>query len=269
MDEGETPPLEDIADALNELPNVAGGMWKAKREAWGETYQLGLPMFARGNSWIRFFPRGVNAMSQRLVGPRGLTLQMVLIWRYSESPGGDGKMTTQVPNEQIQGEVAAQHRIPMDVLREATESVINTCEVQMDLPLQASSNPQDPRDADVEYGSSIALTSPTGAWNLAVMGNRESCYRLTRILFAMEEDETPAMEDMADAVSELVNVAAGVMKSMRAEAGEKVQIGLPLFMEGRSCIEFFASGIHGMSQSLTGADGLEFHVILIWQEGKA
>ena len=90
---------------------------------------------------------------------------------------------------------------------------------------------------------------------------------MTRSLFAMEADESPEMEDIADAMGEIANVAAGVMKSSRAAAGQKVQLGLPLFMEGRSCIEFFASGIHGMAQTVTGPDDLDFHVILIWQEG--
>ena len=36
-------------------------------------------------------------------------------------------------------------------------------------------------------GSSIALTTEEGGgWNLAVMGSKDSCEKLTRILFAME-----------------------------------------------------------------------------------
>ena len=71
-----------------------------------------------------------------------------------------------------------------------------------------------------------------------------------------------------DGIGEIANVAADVFKASRLEAGERVQIGLPLFMEGRGCIEFFASGLQGLSQSLNGPDGIAVHVILIWQEGK-
>ena len=83
----------------------------------------------------------------------------------------------------------------------------------------------------------------------------------------MEPDEEPEMEDLADGLGEIVNVAAGVLKAKRPEAGQKVQLGLPLFMEGRGCIEFFASGLQGISQNLRGPDGISVHVILIWQEG--
>jgi CheY-specific phosphatase CheX len=72
---------------------------------------------------------------------------------------------------------------------------------------------------------------------------------------------------MADAIGEIANVAAGVLKSSRAKAGQAVQLGLPLFLEGSSCIEFFASGIQGMAQTVRGPNNLEAHVIIIWQEG--
>ncbi len=83
----------------------------------------------------------------------------------------------------------------------------------------------------------------------------------------MEDNEEPEMADVADAVGEIANVAAGVLKSSRAKAGQAVQLGLPLFMAGSSCIEFFASGIQGMAQTIRGDGGLEAHVIIIWQEG--
>jgi len=259
----EDPGLADTADALNEIPNVAAGMWKARRDAKGERYQLGLPMFLRGSTWLRFFSKGVNAISQHLVGPEGTRLQVVLIWQSGVQPGGIHSMSTQT----TQTADASAH-LPVNVLQEATKAVVNTCEVQMGLPLEIDDNPRDPREAAVDYGSSIALTTPEGGgWNLAVMADRHSCEVLTRILFAMEGDETPEMEDMADGIGEIANVAAGVFKASRQEAGQQVQIGLPLFMEGRGCIDFFASGLHGLSQSLNGPDGIVVHVIIIWQEG--
>jgi hypothetical protein len=161
----------------------------------------------------------------------------------------------------------ADANIPKKVLQEAVQAVVDTCRIQMDLDLEVDPNPSDPRDADVAYGSSIALTSETGSWQLAVMGNQASCEALTRNLFAMADDETPEREDMADGIGEIANVAAGVMKSSRAAAGQRVQLGLPLFLEGKSCIEFFASGVRGMAQTVRGLDDLEVYVILIWQEG--
>ena len=263
LPDDEAPALADTADALNEIPNVAAGMWKACREGKGEHYQLGLPLFLRGSTWLRVFSKGVNALSQPLAGPGGVSLQVVLIWQSGVKPGGILPMST----ETTQAADTTAH-LPVNVLQEATTAVANTCEVQMGLPLEIEANPGDPREADVDFGSNIALTTAEGGgWNLAVMGDRASCEKLTRILFAMEDGETPEMEDLADGIGEIANVAAGVFKASRLEAGQAVQIGLPLFMEGRGCIDFFTSGLHGLSQSLNGPDGIVVHVIIIWQEG--
>ncbi len=264
MEEDEDPPMEDMSDALNELPNVAAGVWKAMREkSAGEQYQLGLPIFLRGNSWITYFPRRVNAVAQKLKGPDGLVLQVILMWSYCENAGGCQLMTTHTHDvTAVKG-----NSVPAQVLKEAVQAVVDTCSIQMDLQLEVQDIPSDPRQADVEYGSSIALTAENGGWNLAVMANKPGCEELTRALFAMESDEHPEMEDMADAIGEIANVAAGVLKASRAKAGQVVQLGLPLFLEGKSCIEFFASGIQGMAQTVSGPNGLEAHVIIIWQEG--
>ncbi len=81
--------------------------------------------------------------------------------------------------------------VPAQVLQEAVKAVVTTCAVQMDLELTVDENPVDPRQAQVEYGSSIALTAENGGWNLAVMANGPGCRELTRALFAMEPDEEP------------------------------------------------------------------------------
>jgi len=264
MEEDEEVTLEDRGDALNEIPNVAAGVWKAKREkSAGEQYQLGLPIFMKGNGWIKYFPRGVNAISQKLKSSDGICMQLVLIWRYVTNNGGILQMTTQ----QADASSTSANSVPAQVLKEAVTAVVDTCRIQMDLDLEVDPNPSDPREAQVDYGSGIALTAENGGWQLAVMGNKEGCSSLTRSLFAMEDDEVPEMEDLADAMGEIANVAAGVLKSSRAKAGQKVQLGLPLFMEGSNCIEFFASGIQGMAQTVNGPNNLQIHVILIWQEG--
>jgi hypothetical protein len=263
LDPDVRPELADVADAMNEFPNVAGGMWKAMRDQHGERYQLGLPLFMRGSSWLRFFSKGVNAIAQKLSGPEGVSFQIVLIWQSGVKPGGITTMSTQTAVPSCEAA-----NLPIQVLQEATLAVINTCEVQMGVSLEIEENPGDPREANVQYGSSIALTAEVGGgWNLAVMGDKDSCFKLTRVLFAMEEDEDPAMEDLADGIGEIANVAAGVFKASRLAAGQRVQLGLPLFIEGRSCIDFFAAGLQGLSQSLNGPDGITVHVILIWQEG--
>ncbi len=261
MEEDEELTMEDMGDALNEIPNVAAGVWKAKREkSADEWYQLGLPTFFKGNGWLTFFPRGVNAIAQKLKGPDGVSLQVILVWQYSENAGGTQQMSTNTVE-------TTNVSVPAQVLQEAVKAVVDTCAIQLDVPLDVDPNPSDPREASVDFGSAIALTAANGGWQLAVMANKKSCAQLTRAMFQMESDEDPEMADMADAVGEIANVAAGVLKSSRAKAGQAVQLGLPLFMEGGSCIEFFARGVQGMAQTIRGADGLEAHVVIIWQEG--
>jgi CheY-specific phosphatase CheX len=261
MEDDEEITMEDMSDALNEIPNVGAGVWKAQREKTaGEWYQLGLPTFLKGNSWIKYFPRGINAISQKLSGPGGINLQVILIWRYIDHAGGNQQMSTSTID-------STGLNVPAQVLQEAVKAVVDTCSIQMDLHLEVDPNPSDPREASVEYGTAIALTAENGGWQLAVMASKDSCMDLTRAMFAMEPDEDPEMADMADAVGEIANVAAGVLKSSRAAAGQAVQLGLPLFMEGGSCIEFFARGIQGMAQTIRGQSGLEAHVVIIWQEG--
>ncbi len=261
MEEDEELGMEDMGDAINEIPNVAAGVWKAMREkSADEWYQLGLPTFFRGNGWLTFFPRGINAISQKLKGPDGISMQVLLIWQYSDNAGGTQQMSTSTVESK---EVA----VPAQVLQEAVKAVVDTCSIQMDIKLDVDPNPSDPREASVDFGSAIALTAENGGWQLAVMANKESCAMFTRAMFAMEPDEEPEMADIADSVGEVANVAAGVLKASRAKSGQAVQLGLPLFMEGGSCIEFFARGVQGMAQTVRGADGLEAHVVIIWQEG--
>ncbi len=264
MEEDEPLTMEDMGDALNEIPNVAAGVWKAVREKKNEEYQLGLPIFLKGNSWITFFPRGINAISQKLKGPDGLSLQVILIWKYgTTNAGGEQQMTTNTA--EVRSSLGAS--VPAQVLQEAVKAVVDTLVIQVGLEIEVDSSPSDPREANVEYGSAIALTSENGGWQLAVMASQDSCNILTKALFAMEDDEEPEMADLADAIGEVANVAAGVLKASRAKAGQAVQLGLPLFMQGSSCIDFFASGITGMAQTIRGDGGMEAHVIIIWQEG--
>jgi hypothetical protein len=188
---------------------------------------------------------------------------VVLIWQSGDVTEGCPVMTTATTSP-----VETAISLPIKVLQEAVESTVATCAIQMKVALTVSDNPGDPRDAQVDFGSTIALTTEHGGgWNLAVMADQASCNALTRVLFAMEPDEEPERADLADGLGEIVNVAAGVLKAKRLEAGQKVQLGLPLFMEGRGCIEFFASGLQGISQNLQGPGGISVHVILIWQEG--
>ena len=153
------------------------------------------------------------------------------------------------------------------MFRNAVDAVIEACDVQMGVTLEPEGNVRPPDPTRSAYGSSIALTDVDGGSNMVLVGDADSCARLTRAMFDMEDDEEVGEEDMADALGELVNITAGGFKAKCAEAGKKLQLGLPLFLEGGGCIEFFVNGVSGAAQPLVGPDGIRIQMVLIWKGG--
>lgn len=153
----------------------------------------------------------------------------------------------------------------LQLLDDAVESVIETCEMQLMLPLEVAGATTSPDHDCSTYGSAIALTDPTGGYNLMLVGDENSIRTLTRKLFFLEEGEEVTRDDMADAIGELVNVAAGAVKSARQEDKPDLQLGLPLFLTGSGCIEFLANGVYATAQPITGPENIRFQMIMIWR----
>lgn len=150
-------------------------------------------------------------------------------------------------------------------LLDAVSSVVETCDVQFAQVYEVVDQAPD-LDA-ARCGSSISLTNDQGGMILAMLCDRATGESLTRLLFEMDEDEEVPVEDLADALNEIVNVAAGVFKSLRSEAGQSLNLGLPLFLEGGNSIKFVRSGTKDQSRLIRHADGTSIQVHLIWQEG--
>lgn len=157
----------------------------------------------------------------------------------------------------------------LELLDKGVESVIETAEMQLMLTLEASGETGDPDREYSDCGSGIALTDPTGGYNLMLMGNRPSIETLTRKLFFLEDDEEVSMEDIADAIGELVNVAAGTVKSKRDDDKPDLQLGLPLFLTGSGCIDFLSNGVFAAAQKITGPEDIQFQMIIIWQGSRS
>ena len=83
----------------------------------------------------------------------------------------------------------------------------------------------------------------------------------------MEEDEGPAAEDLADALGEIVRVAAGGVKADGAAAGGELGFGRPSFLDADGCGEFFTGGVNGLAQTLRGPGNFEAHVVLVDRRG--
>jgi len=259
----EDPTMEDISDALAEIPNVAGGMFKAIRAEAGEKLRLGLPIFSKGSGSARLFPRGVKWIAQNIRGPEELTFQIGLIYQDGAEAEGNTEMATTnslaVPKE------ATGTMTPEAVLQEAIDASIHTCEIQLGLQATKNGTIGIPDANTIALGSTIALTSDTGCWNYGWMCDAATAKSLTRILFALEETEEPTPEDIADALGELANVAGGTLRAKLVGAGAAVQLGLPLFMDSSSCLEFLAPGIQDCAQQLTLSNGQSIQIIIIYQ----
>lgn len=115
-------------------------------------------------------------------------------------------------------------------LAAAAEAVRETCCLQLGLALQPA--PEDggaPAAADWCL-SGIDLTAAGGRWRLTLLADAQSARRLTQRLFGLDPDEDPEPADLADALKELVNIAAGVFKRDRRDPW--LHIALPEFAEG-------------------------------------
>ena len=154
---------------------------------------------------------------------------------------------------------------PQSIFHDAVLSVRETCDIQLGVQFDESSGePREP--AAVWYGSAIRLSAVEGAWMYGVVCDRHSCEELTRLLFAMAEEDDVSLEEMADALNEVVNVAAGVFKTKRAVLDESLQIGLPTFMERVPGFGDRRNGLRAASCRLDGGS-LDLHVVVYWQEG--
>ncbi len=82
-------------------------------------------------------------------------------------------------------------------------------------------------------GSYIPVVSDNSAVHIGVVSNKEGCVELTRMLLGMEPDEELSQDDVTDAMGEVVNILAGAVKTVLAEAFSNLILGLPIVIDGR------------------------------------
>lgn len=147
-------------------------------------------------------------------------------------------------------------------LEVAADAVRETCELQLGLVLQASS--PDGRMVQKKtdwYRSDIYLAARDGRWRLTLVVDSPSAGRLAQKLFALDPDEEPRLEELADALNELVNIAAGVFK--RDQRVTPLRLTLPRFAEGWPDLPPAAGGKAAVHLSAGTAD-LQICVLLCW-----
>jgi hypothetical protein len=154
-------------------------------------------------------------------------------------------------------------------LASAVDAVLETCALQLGLVLQplpapaaASVAAADVPPATVWYRSGIDLAAPGGRWRLMLVSDAPSAHLLAQRLFALDPEEEAGHEELADALNELVNIAAGVLK--RLHRGSSLRIAFPVFAEGWP----------GTAEPVGGEDSVVLaagphapliHVLLAWQ----
>lgn len=163
-------------------------------------------------------------------------------------------------------------------LQGAVEAVLESCRALMDLELKVEGQPLDPRQAQLAGGSGLDLVGldlegqglqdpvterATGAWRLAILCNATAGREFTRKIFAMDEDEEPAVEDLTDALGEIVRTASDGLKAACAAAGREVRTGRPAFLDAQGCDGFLHGGIKGLAQTLRGPGDFEAHLVLV------
>lgn len=82
-------------------------------------------------------------------------------------------------------------------------------------------------------GAFLQMVAPKDPVLIGLIGPDASCHALSKILLGMGPEEELSVTDMNDAMGELINVAAGGLKSRMGVLGGSMQLGLPLFLQGR------------------------------------
>ena len=82
-----------------------------------------------------------------------------------------------------------------------------------------------------DTGASLSLVSEHQRVQISLLGERAGLERLARTFMMLPDDEALVWLDAADAVSEIVNVVAGALKSEMIDEVPSLRLGLPLFAE--------------------------------------
>jgi hypothetical protein len=112
-------------------------------------------------------------------------------------------------------------------------------------------------------GAFIPLAGPGLGAQLGMVGSEDECRALAAALLQVEAAEAAALSqaEIADAVCEVVNIAAGHVKARLTEAHPGLTLGLPLFIQGAvRPRERMAVDVFGVR-----AGGASFVVVLLLQ----
>lgn len=84
-------------------------------------------------------------------------------------------------------------------------------------------------------GAYISLTSESDSIQIGLLANRKDCQTLAKAMLGMEEeDEALSDMDVGDAIGEILNIIAGVVKrQLNHKVQNSIKLGLPKTVQGQ------------------------------------
>ncbi|MEQ8762603.1 MAG: chemotaxis protein CheX [Planctomycetota bacterium] len=144
-----------------------------------------------------------------------------------------------------------------DATRAAVEEFATTALGYSDVEFRVYDQDQLP---DGVSGAYIPMVSEGVSVQIGVIARSQGCEEIARALLCMEpEDGELDPSDMVDALGEIVNILAGVVKGRLIEREPSIRLGLPVFLHGR--IELNGSYEHSVTQMSLGPVDAQLHII--------
>ncbi len=125
--------------------------------------------------------------------------------------------------------------------RQATQEVASTA-LKFDAPAKPEKGAKPaPRgkqaaaasDGAPRPGAYIAILSEGSSVHLGITATAEGCRAMARSLLGLHPTHDVSDQETGDAVSELMNIIAGKVKSRISERDQTLRLGLPMFVQGR------------------------------------
>jgi CheY-specific phosphatase CheX len=82
-------------------------------------------------------------------------------------------------------------------------------------------------------GAFVQMVCPEGPVLLGITGSSKACHGLAKLMLGLEPEDEINEDDANDAVGEMINIAAGGMKSRLSGQLGNIELGLPVFLSGR------------------------------------
>jgi CheY-specific phosphatase CheX len=144
-------------------------------------------------------------------------------------------------------------------LKHYAQVFIETIEASLNLPAPEQVNMERDYPVSNVMGAYMPLLCAEEEIIVGLISDPQTCQMLAKKFIQADDTEVLPNEDMADAVKEIVNVTAGLLKSQLTSSKISIKLGLPFFLEGH--IKLTESQESACSQMILA--GAEIFLIVI------